>query len=395
MADQELDYEAVRQENIRKNAELMLSLGLDKRRPPAPRKLGDGDYPGGSSSSRRILPPRKSSRIAAAAPRSYVETFRGYADGDPRLVKKEKREKVYRKGSRKSKRSEGDAGTGRYRDWGSDDDDYDSDDYVQPRSRPEDDFDSGDERRARIYSPSYRGKRDGSETFVEIPARSQLKRLRNPPLPTPPPSIDEEDGISPVRAPLPAREEVEPGKGRGALLFEEGYSHFRPNVTPEEMLRGGVFGGTAFRPYHSSVLRRDLDVDAELAELPTSWLEGLDVDGLLTSSTYDASKNRFGVKAGQSLEDWEQAGWVRAQDPRGWFQWYYRFYLGRRSSDDSRQISRWLKACGPAGRFKKMLVQKVAAAGGAWDDGEVNPVVRQTLWQWGYDLSQADYRAYL
>lgn len=142
-------------------------------------------------------------------------------------------------------------------------------------------------------------------------------------------------------------------------------------------------------------MNRKLDVKAELAELPPEWLQGLDVDNLLRQKEYDPKKNKFGVKAGQTLEEWEKAGWTRPQDPRGWWQWYYRFYLGRRSRDDGRQISRWFKACGPGGRFKKSLVQNVARSGGGWDDPTVNPVVRQTLWHWGYDLTLDDYRAYL
>lgn len=93
-----------------------------------------------------------------------------------------------------------------------------------------------------------------------------------------------------------------------------------------------------------------------------------------------------GVKAGQSLSDWERSGWIRAQDPRGWFQWYCRFYLGRRTSDDERQISRWSGVCGPNGRFRKALVKKVREAersgsvskGEGWKDENVAPVLRQT-----------------
>jgi hypothetical protein len=57
-----------------------------------------------------------------------------------------------------------------------------------------------------------------------------------------------------------------------------------------------------------------------------------------TSSTYSVAVNKYKAKSGQALEAWESSGWIRAQDPRGWFQWYCRFYLGRRSDDDVRQV---------------------------------------------------------
>lgn len=152
---------------------------------------------------------------------------------------------------------------------------------------------------------------------------------------------------------------------------------------------------TTHRDYHSKVLQRPIDVEAELAELPGEWLEDLNIDHMLRRPYLEPSLNKFKVKAGQSLEDWEKAGWIRPIDPRGWFQWYYRFYLGRRSEDDARQIGRWLKACGPGGRFRKSLAVNVSKHGGGWDDPTIHSVVRQTLWQWGYDLTEADYQAYL
>lgn len=191
------------------------------------------------------------------------------------------------------------------------------------------------------------------------------------------------------RALLPGRD------SRGNILFENNNRHFMPNVTPMEMLQGGIFGGTAFRPFYSRVLKADLNPDEEMAEFPSEWFVSLDKDEKVCSEVYDPEQNRFAVKAGQSLEDWESQGWVRAQDPRGWWQWYFRFYLGRRTRDDARQIGRWLKACGPAGRFKRSLVAKIHRAGASWDDETVSPVVRQTLFHWAYQLTEHDYHAYL
>lgn len=75
-----------------------------------------------------------------------------------------------------------------------------------------------------------------------------------------------------------------------------------------------------FSAHYSTVLRAPLSPTADLAELPPSWISTLDVPRLLTSDTYDPSVNRYGVKAGQGLREWESQGWVREQDPRGWFQ---------------------------------------------------------------------------
>ncbi len=81
-------------------------------------------------------------------------------------------------------------------------------------------------------------------------------------------------------------------------------------------------------------------------------------------------------------------------DPYGWFQWYCRFYLGRRSTDDERQIARALGVMGPKGRFRNQLIGKCSAAGKAFDDPSVSPVIRQSLQHWGYALTQADADAY-
>lgn len=86
-------------------------------------------------------------------------------------------------------------------------------------------------------------------------------------------------------------------------------------------------------------------------------------------------------------------GWIDKQDPFGWFHWYTRFFRGRRSADDARQISRWAKAAGPRGRWKQNLVGKCLAAGKAYADASVSPVVRQTLQHWAYELTSDDFKA--
>ena len=89
---------------------------------------------------------------------------------------------------------------------------------------------------------------------------------------------------------------------------------FRPELTPAEMLRLGVFGGKYMTDCRS--------------EFPRSWFVG----AKLAAGKRDRSLNYFGVNASQPLSVWRAKGWIYRDDPRGWFQWYCRYYLGRRIS---------------------------------------------------------------
>ena len=109
---------------------------------------------------------------------------------------------------------------------------------------------------------------------------------------------------------------------------------FKPDLTPEEIFKAGAFGGTYWRPIYSSVVKKYL----KNQHLKYKW----DIDeSLLSCSEYDATKNKYGVECGTSLEFWESKGWIKEQDPYGWVQWYCEYYYGRRSDDDERQIKRW------------------------------------------------------
>jgi hypothetical protein len=98
---------------------------------------------------------------------------------------------------------------------------------------------------------------------------------------------------------------------------------FKPELTPKEMLELGIFGGK----YMTDCKR----------EFPRSWF----TRAKLCSEKHDSRLNFFGVNASQPLSVWRKKGWINPDDPRGWFQWYCRYYMGRRHEDDERQIKRW------------------------------------------------------
>ena len=95
---------------------------------------------------------------------------------------------------------------------------------------------------------------------------------------------------------------------------------------------------------------------------------------------YDASVNKYGVKCGTSLNLWENKGWI--------FQWYFRYWLGRRSLDDERQINRWK---GIVSRFKGKLVKTVKDTGSKYNDYSISPKIRQIFLYWGYELTGKDF----
>jgi hypothetical protein len=133
---------------------------------------------------------------------------------------------------------------------------------------------------------------------------------------------------------------------------------FKPELTPQEMLRLGVFGGKYLTDC------RD--------EFPAEWFER----AKLCAERHDGSLNCFGVNASQPLSEWRRKGWIHPDDPRGWFQWYCRYYLGRRHDDDARQIARWKAVTRHLAQLRKNCRR---------GDLLCRPRQRQALLHWAYD----------
>lgn len=154
-----------------------------------------------------------------------------------------------------------------------------------------------------------------------------------------------------------------------------------------DVMRAGSFGGTYFRSIVSAVTNVRYSGQEVLKDTcPKEWISGIPLSNL-TSMNYRPAVNKYGVKCGGSLGMWESSGWIVDSDPYGWFQWYCRFYQGRRCSDDARQISRWCKSAGPKGRFRSQLCNKILNANTKCDDRSISPVIRQTLLHWGLEIT--------
>ena len=121
-----------------------------------------------------------------------------------------------------------------------------------------------------------------------------------------------------------------------------------------------------------------------------SHVTGINKKTHVISSIYDKNINKYKVKCGSSLEDWEKKNWIHKQDPYGWFQWYCRFYKGRRTDDDERQINRWKNLAGPNGRFRKRLINMIKKKNTKYNDETISPVIRQVLLHWAYELNASD-----
>lgn len=154
-------------------------------------------------------------------------------------------------------------------------------------------------------------------------------------------------------------------------LLQEGYVYylteptgrhfhgsFNPELTPKQMLEFGVFGGK----YMTDCA----------AEFPEDWFAG----AKLCPERHDPKLNLFGVNASQPLSVWKAKGWIYREDPRGWFQWYCRYYMGRRCPDDDRQVKRWRAMRRHVAQLRKNCRHR---------DMDCRRKQRQSLLHWAYD----------
>ena len=186
------------------------------------------------------------------------------------------------------------------------------------------------------------------------------------------------------------------------ISFDE-YPQFKPNLTPRQIFELGSFmdKGGYWRPVYSSVLDKNL----ENCHLEFRKYLFYDLpEYLLVNNDKNALLNRYKVKCGSSLSDWESKNWISKHDPYGWVQWYCRFYCRYfyqsyskdfKMSDeivqeDQRQIQRWVHFTGENGRWKRYLLNLIVKKKTTFDDMLVSPITRQNLQHWGYQITQCD-----
>lgn len=133
---------------------------------------------------------------------------------------------------------------------------------------------------------------------------------------------------------------------------------FKPDLTPKEMLEMGVFGGKYLNDCKD--------------EFPSDWFN----NSKLCQEFHNPNLNFFKINASKSLSYWKAKDWIYPEDPRGWFQWYCRYYIGRRCNDDKRQIKRWKAMTRHIAQIKKNCPKGLL---------ECRRKQRQALLHWAYD----------
>lgn len=136
------------------------------------------------------------------------------------------------------------------------------------------------------------------------------------------------------------------------------HPEFKPELTPKQLLKMGIFGGKYMTDCKS--------------EFPSDWFS----EAKLSPEISNPELNYFGISASKPLSYWQAKGWIYHEDPRGWFQWYCRYFMGRRCPDDARQIKRWKQ-------MKRHIaqIQKNCPTGFL----DCRKKQRQALLHWAYD----------
>lgn len=136
------------------------------------------------------------------------------------------------------------------------------------------------------------------------------------------------------------------------------HPEFMPELTPKQMLELGVFGGKYMTDCQE--------------EFPEDWFG----KAKLCPEKHDPDLNFFKVNASQPLSVWRKKGWIYEDDPRGWFQWYCRYYMGRRHPEDEKQIKRWKAIQRHVGAVRKNCKKQ---------DLTCRKKQRQALFHWAID----------
>jgi len=136
------------------------------------------------------------------------------------------------------------------------------------------------------------------------------------------------------------------------------HEDFKPELTPKQMLSLGVFGGKYMTDCKN--------------EFPKDWFDNVK----FSPKCHNPNLNYFKINASKSLKYWVEKGWIYHEDPRGWFQWYCRYYMGRRCLDDIRQIKRWKAMKRHISQIKKNCPKGLI---------DCRRKQRQALLHWAYD----------
>ena len=145
--------------------------------------------------------------------------------------------------------------------------------------------------------------------------------------------------------------------------------NFGTNKTTVEVIKEGAFGGTYLRDIYSGIngkwYRKPWKEFDELKNIDKKYY---------CSNYYDVNVNKYKAKCGTSLRFWENKGLINSIDLYGWFQWYVRYWLGRRFLDDERHIARWK---GIVSRFKGKLFKMIKDINGRFDDYSISSKIKQ------------------